>query len=191
MPVSSPDNVPISPYANAPYNLHENWCLGDSRSVINANTDYFESKKVNRSGDTMTGRLIIESDIFIRNGGVLDLNCGKLLNFGVDIKSINIPALAGSSTNKYVLQSPGDCGKILKISADTHSVIAVPKGLPVGFNVMILCWTNFNMFVAPDPATTGVFVRNVNNKFSLAGRYGICNLVIVEDNVALISGDLT
>ena len=81
MAVSSPENVPVSPYANAPYNLNENWCLGDSRAVINANTNYFENNKVNRTGDTMTGKLIVKNDISIEDGGVLDLNCNKLLNF--------------------------------------------------------------------------------------------------------------
>ena len=90
MPTSAPTELPQPPYSDAPYIINENWCIGDSIDIINANTEYFENNKVNRSGDTMTGELIVQDNIVIENGGNLDLNCGYLKNFSVEVKKINI-----------------------------------------------------------------------------------------------------
>ena len=189
MPVSTPKNVPQAPYVNAPYHINEEWCIGDSIGVINANTTHFEDTKVSKFGDTMTGALSVQNNIIISNNGVLDLNCGKLMNFGVDVKTVHISV--STPGGRYVLQSPGDCGKIIKVTADQTAWISVPTGLPVGFNVMIICKTTQNLNINRAPGAAAVNIRNIYDKYTIAGPNGICNLVAIGPDEVLISGDLS
>lgn len=188
MPTTSPSDLPQPPYPDAPYIINENWCIGDTIDIINANTEYFENKKVNRSGDTMTGELIVQDDVTIENGGNLNLNCGYLKNFSVEVKNVDITAVTPDA--KYVLQ-PGDCGKIIVVNSAILCKVTVPAGLKVGFNVMIVSNTSKVVNIVPDPVTgASVQVKNIYGFPSIAGQYGICNFVIIAPNVALISGDL-
>lgn len=188
MATTSPIDLPQPPYADAPYLINDDWCIGDSIDVINANTEYFENKKVDRSGDTMTGELIVQDDVTIENGGNLNLNCGYLKNFSVEVKQVSITPITIDA--KYVLQ-PGDCGKIIVVNSDVLCKVTVPAGLKVGFNVMIVSNTARVVNILPDPITgPSVQVKNIYGFPSIAGKYGICNFVIIAPDVALISGDL-
>lgn len=188
MPTTSPTTLPEPPYPDAPYLINENWCIGDSIDVINANTEYFENAKVNRSGDTMTGELIVKDDVTIE-GGDLNLNCGYLKNFSVEVKQISITSITPGA--KYVLQ-PGDCGKVLVINSGILCSVTVPAGLKVGFNVMIVSNSTQVINVLNDSVLgPSVQVKNVYGLPSIAGQYGICNFVIIAPDVALISGDLS
>jgi hypothetical protein len=188
----SSSTFPTAPYTQAPYLLHPSWCIGDSIDIINANTAYFENNKVDRAGDTMTGPLTIESDLIITDGGVIDLNCGLLKNFGVEIKTINITP--STQDQRYVIQH-NDCGKVIVVSSTTNAFIGVPSGLPIGFNIMIVSNTSYNVtiqkYVSAEEQTNNVRVVNVVGAAMLGKPFGICNFIIIAEDTALISGDLT
>lgn len=188
MPTTAPNDLPQPPYPDAPYIINENWCIGDTIDIINANTEYFENNKVNRSGDTMTGELIVQDDVTIENGGNLNLNCGYLKNFSVEVKRVLITPITPGT--KYVLK-PEDCGKIIVVDSSVMADITVPSGLKLGFNVMIVSNTTYVVNILNDPVLgPGVQVKNIYGYPSIAGQYGICNFVMIGPDIALISGDL-
>jgi len=188
MATSSPTTIPEAPYTDAPYRLSDSWCIGDSIDVINANTEYFENNKVSKTGDTMTGALTVKSDINIE-GGKLDLNCGALSNFIVDVKNVQISTLTPGQ--KYTLEH-GDCGKIIVVESQggVNCNITVPDDLPVGFNVMLVKRGQSNYTILADDPTSGMMIRNANGYINISKLWGICNLVIIASKTALISGDL-
>lgn len=188
MATSSPTTIPEAPYTDAPYRLNDSWCIGDSIDVINANTEYFENNKVSKTGDTMSGALTVKSDINIE-GGKLDLNCGPLSNFTVNVKTVQISTLTPGQ--KYTL-SHEDCGKVLVVEAQggVNCDITVPDDLSVGFNVLIVKNGSSNYRIVADDPTSGTMIRNVNGYIGITKRWGICNLVVIAPKVALISGDL-
>jgi hypothetical protein len=185
VPVTSTTTLPEPPYSQAPYLLDESWCIGDSVDVINANTVYFENNKVNRSGDTMTGSLTIHDDLIIDQGGKIDLSCGQLTNFGVDVKSINITP--NTPNEEYVL-SYEDCAKVIVVTSTVNCFIVVPEDLKLGFNIMVVSNTDFSVNIK---GKGQVLVRNAARAQTISKRYGICNLIIIGTNAALISGDLS
>ena len=187
MATTSTTTIPEAPFVDAPYRLNDSWCIGDSIDVINANTEYFENNKVSKTGDTMSGALTVKSDIIIE-GGKLDLNCGALSNFIVDVKNVQISALTPGQ--KYALEH-GDCGKVIVVEAQgVNCYITVPDDLPVGFNVMIVKKSTTNYTILADDPTSGTMIRNVNGYINISKSWGICNLIIIAPKTALISGDL-
>jgi hypothetical protein len=189
MATTSPTNIPEAPYTDAPYLINDEWCIGDSIDVVNANTEYFENNKVAKSGDIMTGPLTVLDDVEIGSGGRLTLNCGELTDFSVNVKTVEISTT--TPDQKYVL-SHEDCGKVVVVKAFAHGFVSVPNNLPLGFNAMLVSDTTYNLAVIEDDPALGTRVVNMRNYRSFVDRYGICNLLVIQTNpvVALISGDL-
>ena len=118
--------------------------------------------------------------------GDLDLACNKLKHFGVDVKQVTV---TDTTSYKYTIQSD-DCGKVIVINSAQASTVGAPAGLPVGFNIMIVNNSNFVVVVQADSPSNGVIVNNIDSRYTIRARYGICNFICFAESNILISGDL-
>jgi hypothetical protein len=182
LPIST-TTIPATLDINSSYFIYQEWCMGDSLAVINHDIKYFQDKKVTKTGDTMTGALTVQADLTVTAGGDLDIDNGKLNHFTVTVMGASI---APGSTN--IPLAVTDCGKVIYVTATANGTITVPGGLPVGYSVMIVNNSAFNVSIV---GAAGVAVQNVYNKITIGIKYGICNLIVIDTNKVLISGDLS
>lgn len=150
-------------------------CIGNSLVKINSNFTALSGSvcgKVDLAGDIMYGNL--------------DLGCNKLQHFGVDIKEVT---LTSATSFKYTIQ-PDDCGRVIIVNSTQAGTVGVLPSLPVGFNIMIVNNSTFNIEIIPNTVSNGVSINNIDNKTKIRDRYGICNFICYRNNNILISGDL-
>jgi hypothetical protein len=114
--------------------------------------------------------------------GDLDFNGNNINHFGVTVKEISVT----TQSTTYTLQ-PADCGCVLNVTCISNGYISVPTGLPIGFNCMIVNKSTNSLTISHVVDAT---VQNAYQKITIGVQWGICNLIIVQPNTALIAGDL-
>lgn len=152
-----------------------------SASTI-ANTIYVNSstKDVSFTSDVlMSGKTTTEGGLTLKNS--------TLSEYTVQIKTVTFAA----GSNEYLLGAT-DSGGVIVIAAASGSngIIRIPRGFPVGYSVMIVNRSTRTVSIQ-SAVNNGGTVVNVNNKISIGSQNGVCNLIYIDTDTALISGDLT
>jgi hypothetical protein len=152
-----------------------------SASTI-ANTIYVNSltKNISFSNDVlMSGKTTTEGGLTLKNS--------TLSEYTVQIKTVTFAA----GSNEYLLGAT-DSGGVIVIAAASGSngIIRIPRGFPVGYSVMIVNRSTRTVSIQ-SAVNNGGTVVNVNNKISIGSQNGVCNLIYIDTDTALISGDLT
>ena len=100
------------------------------------------------------------------------------------ITSNTFNAQAGTT---YVLVG-NDNGKFITMSNATSSTVAVPAGLPVGFNCSIAQLSLSAVYLSAGP---GVTINSRGGLMRTNGQYSQATLVSYSSNIYLLGGDLT
>jgi len=133
---------------------------------------------VHLSGDTMKSTA---------NGGIgINFNNTPISNFLAKVSAV---ALTVGSNSRTLLLS--DCGAVLYVQGDTASYIKIPRNLPIGYNVLVISNSDNNITFRPLEDSGGVTILNNYGYRTLSLKSGMCNLMIVANNVAVIAGDLS
>lgn len=158
--------------------------LGEFNSKFNTLTSGLDDKFVKKAGDTMTGKLTIQTSDTV----ALDLKKNLTLNDNL-IERFS-PKIKNISVNDYTLtQEDNGCIICSNYSTDNSNIqIKVPK-LSVGFNAMFIQMSTNLVYIIPE--NTSVTVAQVDGRSIIRSQYGIANIVCVKDSVYLLSGDLT
>jgi hypothetical protein len=162
----------------------------------------FDTRYVNVTGDSMTGSLNLQSSLNVQGStqldstltvgnssffdGDVDFNKNQIKKFKTVIKNINLTNLSDT----YILQQE-DTGSVISVSANINGFISIPDNLPVGFNSLIVNRSLYPINIKPTYITSGTEILNVFDKFTINSINGICNMIVIESNKILISGDLS
>lgn len=123
-------------------------------------------------------KLTIAGDVSLKNS--------KLTEFTVNVSTETFTA----GSNERVLVA-SDSGSVITISqaSTSNGTIRVPSGLPVGYSTMIVNRSTQTVGIS-SAVIGGAAIVNVTGKKTIASQYGVCNLIFIDNNTALISGDL-
>jgi len=147
-------------------------------------TDY-----VHISGDNITGPIKISNTLEVTGGtnfkNEVQFNDNFIKRFKPVVKIIDLNTISDT----HVL-TPDDNGCILIIQATDICYIAIPNGLPIGFNALVVNKSTFTLSFKPQVSIAGVDIVNVYGKNSIGSPYGVCNMVSIDNDQMLISGDL-
>jgi hypothetical protein len=138
------------------------------------------TKNINFTSDVlMSGKTTTEGGLTLKNS--------TLSEYTVQIKTVTFAA----GSNEYLLGAT-DSGGVIVIAAASGSngIIRIPRGFPVGYSVMIVNRSTRTVSIQ-SAVNNGGTVVNVNNKISIGSQNGVCNLIYIDTDTALISGDLT
>lgn len=134
---------------------------------------------------TSTGNTFIAGNLEVSGG--LDLNGSKLQDYIVDIDTVTF-----SPVNTDYTLPAGITGSVIHIASGStaNGTIRAPKNLAQGYNVMIVNGSTRNVSIQ-GTAVNGATIVNVNGKISIGKQYGICNLLYLDSNTVLVTGDLS
>lgn len=148
------------------------------------------NRYVHLSGDTITGDITIQQKLQV--DGTTKLNGVDFNNKSISkfVVNVNNTISLNSTTDTYVI-SPNDNGSVLYVYSTSPCYVAVPKGLPLGFNLLIVRNSSYTLSIKSAVNVLPVQIVNVYGSMSIGNRYGVCNMIIVDTDKALISGDLS
>ena len=134
---------------------------------------------------TSTGNTFIAGSLEVSGG--LDLNGSKLQDYIVDIDTVTF----SPGNTDYTLPA-GITGSVIHIASGStaNGTIRAPKNLAQGYNVMIVNGSTRNVSIQ-GTAVNGATIVNVNGKISIGKQYGICNLLYLDSDTVLVTGDLS
>jgi hypothetical protein len=167
------------------------------------NINDLDTRFVNISGDTMTGNLTLQSANLNVQGTVQvdsSLTVGSSANFdgNVNFKKNTIEKFktvvksVHLSTPTFTYQvTPEDTGCVIKVTSDNNGFISIPNNLEVGFNLLVINDSIYSLSFIPSNIINGIDIRNSQGKVTINDTYGICNMVVIDSNEILISGDLS
>jgi len=173
-----------------------------SLSVLDAPSDWVSTNFVHVSGDTVKGTLNIQNTLStagntilvgpltasntVNIGGTTTFNNNLIKNFITKITPISLTL----ANNKYDIVA-SDCGSVLVITGQTASYVTIPRGLPLGFNILIISESDNNITFRPFENSGGVTIKNIYGYRTLSQRSGMCNILITGTDTATIAGDLS
>ena len=118
---------------------------------------------------------------------------GTISSSSLSVSSISAAAYTINSNTfnnqvgiSYTL-SPSDNGKIITMNNATSSVLAVPTGLPTGFNCSLIQLSLSTVYVSAGP---GVTINSVNSLINTSDQYGQASLLSYSGNTFILAGDL-
>lgn len=161
-----------------------------------------DTRYVNVTGDTMTGDLIVQTNLNIQGETQLDstLTVGSSSYFDgqVDFAENPIKRFHTVVRNEHLTVAQdtyqlveSDTGSVITVTSDDNGYISIPNDLPLGFNVLIVNRGTYSISIKAAQPINGVQLLNVFGKVTIGSTNGICNMVLIDDNKMLISGDLS
>lgn len=161
-----------------------------------------DTRYVNVTGDTMTGDLTIQTNLNVQGITQLDstLTVGNSSNFNgqVDFNENPIKRFQTVVRNEHLTVASdtyqlveSDTGSVITITSDDNGYISIPNDLPIGFNVLIVNRSTYSISIKSAQSINGVELLNVYGKVTIGSTNGICNMVLIDNNKMLISGDLS
>jgi hypothetical protein len=157
--------------------------FGDINTKINQLSSSSDNKFVKKEGDTMTGKLTIQTaeSVALDLKKNLTLNDNLIERFSPKIKTI--------TASTYTLtQADNGCILCFEPTAVGNIVVTVPK-LSVGFNAMFVQMKTDTVYVLPSDNT--VLVLQLDSNQAIRKQYGVANIVCIKDSTYILSGDLT
>lgn len=161
-----------------------------------------DTRYVNVTGDTMTGGLTIQAPLNVQGetqidstlvvgnssifNGEVDFNENLIKKFQTVVRNEHLTVL--SDTYQLV---ESDTGSVITVTSDDNGYIAIPNDLPIGFNVLIVNRSTYSISIKSAQSIDGVELLNVFGKVTIGTTNGICNMVLIDNNKMLISGDLS
>jgi Major tropism determinant N-terminal domain len=171
-------------------------------SVLDVPSDWVSNNFVHVSGDTVKGTLNIQNTLStagntilvgaltasntVNIGGTTTFNNNLIKNFITKITPVSLTL----GSNKYNI-SAGDCGAVLVVTGQTASYVTIPRGLPLGFNILIISESDNNITISPFEDSGGVTIKNIYGYRTISQRSGMCNILITGTDIATIAGDLS
>lgn len=175
---------------------------GLSALSSNFSIQALDTRYVNVTGDTMTGNLIVQTNLNIQGttqldstltvgnssnfNGEVDFNENFIKRFHTVVKNINLTVISDT----YELTEE-DTGSVITVTSDDNGYISIPNDLPIGFNVLIVNRSTYSVSIKSAQSIDGVELLNVFGKVTIGTTNGICNMVLIDSNKMLISGDLS
>jgi hypothetical protein len=168
----------------------------------NISLNLFDARYVNVSGDTMTGSFNLQSSLNVQGStqldstlivgnssffdGDVDFNKNEIKKFKKLIKNIFLTNLSDT----YIIEEE-DTGSVISVSADSNGYISIPNDLPIGFNTSIINRSSYFVEIKSAQTIDGVEILNVSNNYTLSSINSICDMIIIDNNKIIISGDLS
>ena len=123
----------------------------------------------------------------VANGGVgINFNNTPISNFLAKVSAVTL-----TLGNNIRTLSASDCGAVLYVSGQTASYIKIPRNLPIGYNTLIISNSDNNIVFRPEEDSGGVSILNNYGYRTISIKSGMCNLMVVANNVVVIAGDLS
>jgi hypothetical protein len=120
-------------------------------------------------------------------GGIgINFNISPISNFLAKVSSVSLTLSENSRTLTL-----NDCGAVLYVSGATASYIKIPRNLPIGYNTLVISNSDNNITFRPVEDAGGVTILNNFGYRTLSLKSGMCNLLVVANNVVVIAGDLS
>lgn len=161
--------------------------VDDGLSALSASIG---NRFVHISGDTMQGGLTINATLAVTGTsnftGDVNFNDKLIKRFTPVIKNITLSNVSDTYT---IL--PSDNGVVLCVDSSSICYIAIPNGLPIGFNMLVIKKSIYTLSFKALSNTNGVQISNVYNYVSMGNKNGVCNMISYDTNKMLISGDLS
>lgn len=206
MPVSTPTEIPEFPFADAPYLLHDAWCIGDSINVINANTRYFENQEdsqLSQDGGVLTGPLILAGDPVGGNEAAsknyVDKTITQLLSTKVDVCGDTMTgdlAINDAAPTVY-FQDTNHRSALIQVDQDKFTIKRAIGANPLGAGVDS---TNADLAFIPfildlQTGATQLYDLDVLGSLDVAGATTIVGNTSIDGqvtigNAASVNGDL-
>jgi len=116
----------------------------------------------------------------------VNFNDNLIKRFSPALKTVQLD----SSTDTYELL-PSDNGSVIVVKSSDIAYVSIPNGLPIGFNALVVKKSTYNLsFVSKDKTINGVDIVNVHSRITIGSPYGVCNMIVIDNQQMLISGDL-
>jgi hypothetical protein len=164
--------------------------------------DAFDNRYLNITGGTITGNLTIQNELNVQTktqldttltvigsssfGRQVDFTENPIKRFRTEVKNVHLTV----AQDTYQLQEY-DTGSVIIVTSDDNGYISIPTGLPIGYNVLIVNRGTYSISMKSAQTINGVQLLNVFGKVTIGSTNGICNMVLIEEDKMLISGDLS
>jgi hypothetical protein len=178
---SGPDN--ISNYVKISPSV-DDVTLKSVNNTLSIKSDYFDGAStgfLRLTGGTMGGYITLHSNpisaYHAATKGYVDQKV---------IKSITI----SNPLTSYELTSD-DNGCILSLSSNMVSCfIHCPNNSNVGFNVKLILNSDSYIYILPKPSSSSA-VNQIDGYNMIRKKYGVCDILLIDNNKYLITGDLS
>jgi hypothetical protein len=145
---------------------------------------------VHLTGDDINGRIKVGTTFEVVGTSdfksEVNFNDNFIKRFKPAVKTVQLDSV----TDTYELL-PADNGSVIVVKSSDIAYVSIPNGLPVGYNVLIVKKSTFTLsFIPKDKTITGVDIVNVHSRITIGSPYGVCNMIVIDTQQVLISGDL-